>query len=125
MIACLTSAALGLSQINRLAAFKEARQVIHNRYVEAFAACPALKVPSNYGDQQPFWHLTFVIGVDWQLGGLTRSDFMDRARCGIGLQVHYIPLHLQPILTKARRGSDMSGARSITTRLYRCLVSQI
>ena len=36
---------------------------------------------------------------------------------GIALMVHYIPLHHQPVLAPAVRGSDLSGADALYPRL--------
>jgi dTDP-4-amino-4,6-dideoxygalactose transaminase len=49
------------------------------------------------------YHL-FVVRIDFQKHGVSRSSVMRRLReAGIGTQVHYIPIHLQPYYRQVSR----------------------
>ena len=61
-------------------------------------------------DQEPFWHLC-IAHVDWNKLGNNRVWLFDKMKeQGISLQVHYIPLHHQPMLSNCRRASNLHGA---------------
>jgi dTDP-4-amino-4,6-dideoxygalactose transaminase len=112
-------AALGVSQCRRLPSFKARRAAIVERYRQQLADLPVYAPPPAAPGQAPFWHLA-ALWVDFPALGLSRRElFAAAAAAGIALQVHYIPLHHQPILAQARRGSDLSGA----DRAYAGLVS--
>lgn len=83
-------AALGLSQLRRLDDFLERRRLLVRRYNELLADLP-LSLP-DYDDQSA-WHL-YVIRLD---NPSRRRAVFDALRAaGIGVNVHYIPVHLQP-----------------------------
>jgi dTDP-4-amino-4,6-dideoxygalactose transaminase len=112
-------AALGISQSKRLNQFKQKRADIIARYHRELAAASWISLPAHAAGQDPFWHI-FTIQCEWGKIGLTREQFFARAKeNNITLQVHYIPLHFQPILQAARRGSDLRGAENA----YRGLVT--
>jgi dTDP-4-amino-4,6-dideoxygalactose transaminase len=90
------AAALGLHQLKRVQGFQVRREQIASRYDEALADLPLLLPPrpQHAGDLHS-WHLYVVrltdeaqINRDQLIEGL----FAD----GIGVSVHYIPLHLHP-----------------------------
>lgn len=91
--------ALGRSQLKNLPAFIRRRQEIVARYNEAFAALPFLKTPqlSTFNSEQLVsWHL-YTVQIDFPSLGRTRSEVMKALRQqGIGSQVLYIPVYLQP-----------------------------
>ena len=111
-------AALGVSQSRRLANFKAARQAIIDRYQRELSSIPWLRLPPLAVGQQPFWHL-FSVQCDWNaLSGISREMFFAAAnRAGFSFQVHYIPLHYQPVLATAARGSALTGAELAYQRL--------
>lgn len=101
-------AALGASQCRRLAAFKSERAQQIERYRRELPAW--VRPPAPAPGQQPFWHICSV-QVDWTAVGRTRAQALTDARAaGIAFMVHYMPLHHQPILAAAARGSDLAGA---------------
>lgn len=85
--------ALGLSQLRRLAAFKERRASITTRYNEAFAGLAGLRTPAQRADVAPAWHLYPVRVLD----GRRREVFEKMRSAGIGVQVNYIPVYWHPV----------------------------
>ena len=92
-------AALGLSQLRRLEAFKRRRTELAARYNQAFASEPRLRVPNLPENRpvDPCFHL-------YPLRVATRHPERDRLRLydalrenGITAQVHYIPVHWHPL----------------------------
>ena len=91
--------ALGLSQLARLPAFLERRRRLVARYHQQLADLPGLTLPGLHHalDQSlTSWHL-FTVQVDFASLGRSRTEVMMTLReQGIGTQVLYIPVHLQP-----------------------------
>ncbi len=85
--------ALGLSQLRRLAAFKERRAAITARYNEALAGVEGLRVPVQSPDVDPAWHLYPVRVLD----GRRRDVFTKMRELGIGVQVNYVPVYWHPV----------------------------
>lgn len=86
-------AALGLSQMTRLDEIVATRAALAARYDELLAQLPVM-CPSPAHDRSSAWHL-YVI----ELGAGTPSRaevFAGMRAVGIGVAVHYIPVHLQP-----------------------------
>jgi UDP-4-amino-4,6-dideoxy-N-acetyl-beta-L-altrosamine transaminase len=88
-------AALGLSQMRRLNEFLERRRALVARYDRLLANVPVQRPLVDLIDESA-WHL-YVIRIDQKRAGKTRRQVYDAMRAaGIGVQVHYIPVHLQP-----------------------------
>lgn len=88
-------AALGISQMQRLDQYVEARRAHAQAYDAALADLP-LDLPWQDPRGQSAWHL-YVVQL--RLGELTasHSDVFDALRAaGLGVNLHYIPVHLQP-----------------------------
>ena len=102
--------ALGLAQIDRLPAFLARRQEIattYNRQLESIAVTRPWQSPQS----RSAWHL-YVIRVPSQVQ--PRRKVFDRLRAaGILVNVHYIPVHLQPYYRRLgfKRG-DFPAAES-------------
>lgn len=89
-------AALGLSQIKKLDAFKTRRRKIVAQYNQAFHDLPWLTPPVEADGLESCFHL-YVVKIDFASLGKTRAEVMQQlAAKGIGSQVHYIPAHTQP-----------------------------
>ncbi len=89
-------AALGGSQLARLDEYIAARRRLADRYDRLLADLP-LKTPWRDPDADSAWHL-YVIRLDAAaLAKPGRRAVFERLRAaGIGVNVHYIPVHLQP-----------------------------
>ena len=88
--------ALGLSQLEKLPKFIERRREIAARYDEAFAGLSGINPLAVRPDALHAYHLC-VVKVDF---GVLYSDrdvvFQALHEKGIGVNVHYIPVHLHP-----------------------------
>ena len=102
--------ALGRSQLAKIPAFIRRRQEIVSRYNEAFANLDWLQVPSlatggplpatssdfNFSLSDLSLHL-YTVQIDFAGLGKTRTEVMQELRDqGVGSQVLYIPVYLQP-----------------------------
>jgi len=88
-------AALGASQLKRLDEFIEKRRRVARVYQQALARLPLI-LPYQHADTNSAWHL-FVIQVDSAKTSMTRKEVFDYLRKqGVGVNVHYIPIHTQP-----------------------------
>jgi UDP-4-amino-4,6-dideoxy-N-acetyl-beta-L-altrosamine transaminase len=88
-------AALGASQMGRLDDFVARRRELAARYDSDLADLPVIR-PRQHPDAESAWHL-YVIQVDPQRTSVTREVLFARLReAGIGVNVHYIPVHTQP-----------------------------
>jgi UDP-4-amino-4,6-dideoxy-N-acetyl-beta-L-altrosamine transaminase len=88
-------AALGASQMRRIDSFVETRHSIADRYNMALADLPLI-LPWQNPDAYSAFHL-YPIQIDSANTSLKREKVFARLReCGIGVNVHYIPVHAQP-----------------------------
>ena len=88
-------AALGSSQLKRLDQFLVRRREIARRYDETLANEP-VRTPWQDPSGVSAYHL-YPVWVEPGADGRRRRRIFDRMReAGIGVQVHYIPVHLQP-----------------------------
>lgn len=92
-------AALGLSQLDRLERFITRRREIVAAYNGAFAGLDWLQTPQLRDERDAAttsWHL-YTVQIDFDAVGCTRSQMTTELRAdGVGTQVLYIPVHLQP-----------------------------
>lgn len=86
--------ALGLSQLSRLEEWQEARTRLADRY-DALLADTPLVLPARRADRKSAWHLYAVELADGAPASRL-SVFEAMREAGIGVNVHYIPIHLQP-----------------------------
>ncbi|MDE0840047.1 MAG: DegT/DnrJ/EryC1/StrS family aminotransferase, partial [Kiritimatiellae bacterium] len=98
-------------QLGKIDAFVQRRQDIVRRYNTAFKSSRVIQAPevcsgSHSSAVSPAWHL-YVVELDFDAIGLSRkavmAQLLDR---GIGTQVHYIPVHLQPYYKRAHGYSE-------------------
>jgi len=89
--------ALGLSQLAKLDRFLERRRSLAARYDERIKPLASLitPMPRAAGCKSAF-HLYPVL-IDFGAAKISRAELMRRlAGEGVGTQVHYLPVHLQP-----------------------------
>lgn len=98
-------AALGSAQLARLGEFQQQRERLAARYPALLEGLP-LKLPAQAADRSHSWHLYVV---ELQAGAaLSRSAVFARLRAaGIGVNVHYTPIHLQPYYRRLGFGDGM------------------
>jgi len=88
-------AALGVSQMRRLDGFVARRHALARRYDEMLAGLPVV-TPWQHPDSYSGLHL-YVIRLDPAQTGERRLQVFESLRSqGIGVNVHYIPVHTQP-----------------------------
>ncbi|WP_340680537.1 UDP-4-amino-4,6-dideoxy-N-acetyl-beta-L-altrosamine transaminase [Paraglaciecola sp.] len=84
-------AALGITQLQKLEQFIAKRRLLAQCYKQKLAELP-LSLPCNESYEHSAWHLYMV--------ELTQHDRLNTYQrlhqLGIGVNVHYIPIHLQP-----------------------------
>lgn len=88
-------AALGLSQLARLAEFRTKRVQIKKHYDEALSVIPGIEIPPQRAHAQPMWHL-YPLRVPAER---RRGIFESLRRTGVGVQVNYLPAYRHPALT--------------------------
>ncbi|MEP4890004.1 MAG: UDP-4-amino-4,6-dideoxy-N-acetyl-beta-L-altrosamine transaminase [Aliiglaciecola sp.] len=88
-------AALGLSQLNKLDGFIEKRQILAQRYHDLLKHLP-LTLPSMENADTSAWHV-YMVELKEHDRGAIYDALIER---GIGVNVHYIPIHLQPYFKK-------------------------
>lgn len=91
---CDIQAALGLSQLRRLDTFLERRRQLAARYQRQLAGLP-LQLPTAQAEAHSAWHL-YVVRLHEHLEGHHRAVFDGLRAAGINVNLHYIPIHLQP-----------------------------
>lgn len=88
-------AALGLSQLARLDEFVEKRNALARRYDEKLADLP-LQLPMLQPENRSAFHL-YVVRLRSEMISKTHRQVFDSLRNqGIGVNLHYMPVHLQP-----------------------------
>jgi perosamine synthetase len=87
---------LGLSQLKKLDKYLKRRQEIASIYHDAFLDMPGLTLPSERRNVASAWHL-YPVRLDLDKLKASRSDIFSALRTeNIGVNVHYIPVHLHP-----------------------------
>lgn len=88
-------AALGTSQMDRLEPFIRRRRELAARYYDVLSGLP-LDLPQREGLEEASWHL-YVVRLRLDVIGLShRAVFEALRKAGIGVNLHYTPVYLQP-----------------------------
>jgi len=88
--------ALGTSQMARLPQNLESRRHIAQRYHQAFSAMPGLIPPIERPESLSAWHL-YPLRFQLERFSVGRKELFQALRAeNIGVNVHYIPVHLHP-----------------------------
>lgn len=114
-IAC----ALGLQQLKRLETNLTRRREIAARYSAAFREMPAVIPPAVRAETNPAWHL-YAIRLQTEKLTADRAEIFRALRGeNIGVNVHYIPVHLHPYYRDrfGFRGGEFPVAEDAYARL--------
>ncbi|MGB8989476.1 MAG: DegT/DnrJ/EryC1/StrS family aminotransferase, partial [Candidatus Sulfotelmatobacter sp.] len=116
-IAC----ALGLSQLKKLEANLSRRRQIAAHYAAAFGDLEAVTLPAVRANVNPAWHL-YPIRLNLEKLTADRGKIFRALRAeNIGVNVHYIPVHLHPYYRD--RFGDHAGEYPIAEDAYERLIS--
>lgn len=91
------AAAVGIEQLKKANAFLKRRTEIAGMYNEALGDLDGFQLPVVKREQdQHSWHL-YVVNLDPSRLRISRNDFINEmADKGVGLSVHFIPMHMHP-----------------------------
>jgi dTDP-4-amino-4,6-dideoxygalactose transaminase len=93
--------AIGLVQLAKCDAMRQARDRIAQLYSNAFSSYEELVIPAVHPDRSTSWHL-YILRLRLDRLNVERNGFiMGLHRRGIACSVHFIPLHLQPYYRRA------------------------
>jgi dTDP-4-amino-4,6-dideoxygalactose transaminase len=88
-------AALGVNQMQRLDEFVKRRNFLVQRYNQLLQGLP-LTLPWQHPDTYPSWHLYVIrLNLD-KIDKSHRQVFEGLRQAGIGVNLHYIPVHTHP-----------------------------
>ncbi len=107
-------AALGLNQMNRIGKFVQRRRALVQRYNELLKDLP-VETPWCHPDANPSWHLYIV-----RVKKSHREVFETLRKNGIGVNLHYIPVHTQPYYQKL---GFKTGDFPVAEKYYREAIS--
>lgn len=88
-------AALGFSQLQRLDEFVARRRFLADRYNQLLQSLPLI-LPYQDPNTNSSWHLYIIQLAEADLIRRHRSIFEALRQAGIGVNLHYIPVYLQP-----------------------------
>ena len=112
--------ALGSSQMKRIDNFLARRREIAATYDQELQGLPVV-LPKQLEGVQSAWHL-YVIQIDENKACKNRKEVFDFLRSkGIGVNVHYIPVHTQPYYQQ--KFGFQKGDFPVTEAYYRQAIS--
>lgn len=113
--------ALGLSQLAKLPGWVARRREIARQYDLAFASLPAVQPLVVRPDLLHAYHL-YMVRIDDRKTARSRDQiFVDLRAAGIGVNVHYIPVHLHPYYRQ--RFATAPGLCPVAEAAYRQLIT--
>ena len=122
-------AALGLSQFQRLDAVIARRNTLATRYDEALRGVP-VQLPFVLSENRSAFHL-YIVRIKRESAAKTHKQVFDELRQrNYGVQLHYIPVHLQPYYRNLgfKAGdypeAEAYGESAISIPLYPSLTNQ-
>lgn len=111
-------AALGLSQLKRLDNFVKKRRDVTERYNKELSKLP-LQLPLSSNDRSSAHHL-YPLRITTSADIQRKQLFIFLRENGIGVNVHYIPVHLQPFY---RKMGFREGDFPVAEQFYQSAVS--
>lgn len=116
-IAC----ALGLQQLKKLESNLVRRKQIAARYAAEFRDMPGVLLPQVRDEVNPAWHL-YPIRLELARLSASRSEVFEALRAeNIGVNVHYVPVHLHPYYRQ--RFGYKGGEYPVAEAAYERLIS--
>lgn len=113
--------ALGSSQLKKLDRFIDLRTKVANRYTKSFENMNEIVTPVVSATVNHAFHI-YPLQIDFDKTNINKVDFFNEMKNrGINLQVHYIPVHLQPFYKK--NYNFKKGDFPIAEMFYRKAVS--
>lgn len=113
--------ALGLSQMKRLPENVARRREIAAAYKKRLAGLPGLILPTTREGVNPAWHL-YPVRVDASALTVGRAEVFRALRAeNLGVNVHYIPVHLHPYYRE--RFGYQGGEYPVAEAAYEQLIS--
>jgi perosamine synthetase len=110
-------AALGIAQLGRLEAFLARRRKLAARYRERLGGHPMIDLPAVRAGAQPAWHFMFgQLRLD-RLSADRGAIYRALRAEGIGVNVHYIPVHQHPYYRERYPGLAYPVAEAAYERL--------
>jgi UDP-4-amino-4,6-dideoxy-N-acetyl-beta-L-altrosamine transaminase len=107
--------ALGQNQLTKLGKFIARRREIAQRYRDALDGIPGILLPTERSGYGSAWHL-FVIRFTAPIPDIRRAAFDLLRAAGLGVNVHYLPVYLQPYYCS--QFGDRSGLCPNAERYY-------
>jgi dTDP-4-amino-4,6-dideoxygalactose transaminase len=98
--------ALGISQLKKLDRFIQKRRRIVNAYNEAFKDNSYFDLPVEKSGVESAWHL-YAIRLKDAYKRVKPKLFEELHLRQLGVQVHYIPVHLQPYYQRLGYNQDL------------------
>ena len=92
--------ALGLSQFKKINRFIKRRREIVSEYNKAFKNIKEIITPGERNYVKSAYHIYVIQLVLDRLKGNRKKIFKELRKQGIGVQVHYLPIHLHPFYKK-------------------------
>ena len=111
-------AAIGIHQLGRIESYWKRREVVWQRYHEAFKDLPVFLPAPVEPNTKHSYHL-YTLLLDINRLKITRDDFLNQmTKAKIGVGVHYIALHLHPFYRKTfgYKKGDFKNAEWISER---------
>ncbi|MBM7606294.1 UDP-4-amino-4,6-dideoxy-N-acetyl-beta-L-altrosamine transaminase [Metabacillus crassostreae] len=113
-------AALGTSQLKKLDKFVDLRKKYVSLYNKAFKEIDGIQTPYQDQNGESSWHL-YIIRLDLDKLSVSRKAVFEAlVNENIGVNVHYIPVHLLPYYTKL---GYQRGICPIAEKLYEEIIT--
>ncbi len=114
-------AALGLVQLKKLEYFKEKRRTLVEYYKKSLADIDEVSTLKESEGTNPCWHI-FPIKLDASGLKISKQEFMQALiKENIGISLHFIPLHLQPLFRNTLKTKE--GDFPVAEKVYQQLIS--
>ncbi len=109
-------AALGVAQLRKLESFQRRREEIANRYDQEFSQMFGIILPPRQSNLKTAWHL-YPLRLQSGFLAVDRNQIIKSLKAeNIGVNVHYIPLHLHTYYQK--RYGFVKGDFPVAEKVY-------